>query len=71
MKNANPHSKNKYPQVQWKKDGRTLAQNANHRIGVSGSLFIKKITAQQAGRYECTLRNSLGRISASALITVK
>lgn len=59
------------PDVKWKKDGKTLVESAKHRIAPSGSLFIKKITIQEAGRYECTIRNSFGRISASALVTVK
>lgn len=57
--------------MQWKKDGKAVVQSAKHRTGASGSLFIKKITAQEAGRYECTIRNNFGRISASALVSVK
>lgn len=57
--------------IQWRKDGKIVAQTAKHRIGISGSLFIKKITIQEAGRYECTIRNSFGRVSASSLVTVK
>lgn len=43
----------------------------NRRVGVSGSLYFTRITPQEAGRYECLLRNNLGRVSASALVTVK
>lgn len=59
------------PEVKWRKDGNTIVPSAKHRFAPSGSLFIKKITSQEAGRYECTIRNSFGRVSASALITVK
>lgn len=59
------------PEVKWKKDGNSIVPSAKHRFSPSGSLFIKKITSQEAGRYECTIRNSFGRVAASALISVK
>lgn len=59
------------PEVHWKKDGRTLESSAKYRIAESGSLVLKNIRTEDAGRYECTLRNPQGRISGSALVTVK
>lgn len=58
-------------QVKWKKDGKTLIPSAKHRFASTGSLFIKKVTAQDAGRYECSIKSEFGRDSASALVTVK
>lgn len=59
------------PEVKWRKDGNSIVPSARHRFAPSGSLFIKKITSQEAGRYECTIRNSFGRVSAAGLVTVK
>lgn len=57
--------------MKWKKDGKTIIPSAKHRFASTGSLFIKKITAQDAGRYECSIKNNNGRASASAVVTVK
>lgn len=59
------------PEVKWKKDGKTLIQTAKHRLAPGGSLYIKKISLEDAGRYECSVKNENGRITAWALITVK
>lgn len=57
--------------VKWRKDGKTLVVSERHRVASGGSLYIKKVIAQDAGRYECSIRNNFGRATASALITVK
>lgn len=57
--------------VKWKKDGKTISKSIKYRLAPSGSLFIKKIALEDAGRYECSIINANGRSTASAIITVR
>lgn len=58
------------PEVKWKKDGKTIIASAKHRIAPGGSLYIKKINEQDAGRYECSVVNANGRATASGVVTI-
>lgn len=57
--------------VKWKKDGKSIIPSAKHRIAPGGSLYIKKINEQDAGRYECSVVNSNGRATAAGLVTIR
>ncbi len=57
--------------MKWKKDGKTIVPSAKHRIAAAGSLYIKKINEQDAGRYECSVVNTNGRATASGVVTIR
>nr|XP_036214818.1 peroxidasin isoform X2 [Bactrocera oleae] len=61
-------------QVIWRHDGRVITENifSNHKYQVSGygSLLVKNVTTADGGRYECTLKNQYGRVTASSLVKV-
>lgn len=59
------------PQSKWKKDGRTLTKSIKYNFSPAGSLFIANVNEIDAGRYECTVTNEMGRATASCVITVR
>lgn len=60
------------PDIVWKKDGSSLDRfNNRYRVSVVGSLYISNVTRTDAARFECTASNENGRVSASAVLTVK
>ncbi|XP_054736235.1 peroxidasin [Anastrepha obliqua] len=58
-------------QLIWRHDGRIIAPNDKYHVSKSGSLFVKNVTTSDAGRYECTVKNQYGRVTASALVKIK
>ncbi|XP_077302328.1 peroxidasin [Arctopsyche grandis] len=59
------------PQIQWKKDGTNLFRTIRHRVSQTGNLYIANVTQEDNGRYECTLVNENGRVTASGVVTIK
>ncbi|KAG5677506.1 hypothetical protein PVAND_007262 [Polypedilum vanderplanki] len=59
------------PVSKWKKDGRTLTKSIKHSFSPAGSLFISNVNEFDAGRYECTVSNEFGRVTASCVVTVR
>ncbi|EZA59624.1 hypothetical protein DMN91_005421 [Ooceraea biroi] len=58
------------PVIQWKKDGSAI-EGTRVKITRGGSLLIFGVTAQDAGRYECSAINDYGRATAHALVRVR
>ncbi|XP_054084905.1 peroxidasin [Zeugodacus cucurbitae] len=58
-------------QVVWRHDGRVITQNDKYQIKGSGSILVKNVTTEDGGRYECTIKNQYGRVTASSLVKVK
>ncbi|XP_050334425.1 peroxidasin [Bactrocera neohumeralis] len=62
-------------QVIWRHDGKVITENIfsndKYQVSGSGSLLVKNVTTADGGRYECTLKNQYGRVTASALVKVK
>ncbi|XP_043950846.1 peroxidasin isoform X1 [Drosophila biarmipes] len=62
-------------QISWRHDGRLIDPNVQltekYQISGAGSLFVKNVTIPDGGRYECQLKNQFGRVSASALVTIR
>ena len=58
-------------QSKWKKDGRTLTKSIKYNLSPAGSLFISNLNELDAGRYECTVTNEFGRVTASAVVSVR
>ncbi|XP_067643898.1 peroxidasin [Eurosta solidaginis] len=62
-------------QVIWRHDGRLIASNVykseKYLLSETGSLFVKNFTSTDEGRYECTIKNHNGRVTASALAKIK
>ncbi|EDW78831.1 uncharacterized protein Dwil_GK12503 [Drosophila willistoni] len=62
-------------QITWRRDGRLIDPHVQaiekYQISGAGSLFVKNVTILDGGRYECQLKNQFGRVSASALVTIR
>lgn len=62
-------------QVKWHKDGRLIGTiglaNDKYIVSSAGSIFVNNVTLVDTGRYECSVKNEKGRVTASALITIK
>ncbi|CAG9800209.1 unnamed protein product [Chironomus riparius] len=59
------------PPSKWKKDGRTLTPSLKYSFSSAGSLFIANVNDFDSGRYECTVTNDFGRVTASCFVTVR
>ncbi len=55
----------------WKKDGRTLTKSIKYSFSSAGSIFISNVNEYDAGRYECSVANEFGRVTASCVLTVR
>jgi peroxidase len=64
-------SNDDFIQSKWKKDGRTLTKSIKYNISPAGSLFISNVNDLDAGRYECTVTNEYGRVTASCVVSVR
>ena len=64
-----PHSL--YFQSKWKKDGRTLTKSLKYSFSSAGSIFIANVNDFDSGRYECTVTNDFGRVTASCVVSVR
>lgn len=49
------------PSVMWYSSGRDLTKTTKYQHLANGSLEITHVTEQDAGEYECTASNKLGR----------
>lgn len=59
------------PIINWKKDGSALELNSRYKLSRGGNLYIKNITANDAGRYECTAVNEYGRATSQCLLKIQ
>ena len=55
-------------EITWKKANKNLPQN--HTIFSNGTLFVKKVTTNDAGSYTCVAKNYQRTISASSTVEV-
>lgn len=69
---------NPKPTMHWKKDGIALDASRNipldrnrFRLSKGGSLYLYNISAQDAGRYECSAINEHGRATGQALLQIR
>ncbi|XP_047738049.1 peroxidasin [Hyalella azteca] len=58
------------PTVVWRKDGYLMSDSRHYRVERDGSLLVYNVSAGDAGDYECSAENALGRASARAALTV-
>ena len=59
------------PTVMWYSSGRELSDTSKYQQHGNGSLEIKHVTEQDAGEYECTASNKLGRKTVTRRLKVK
>lgn len=60
------------PVIVWRKDGSVLDEDKVHRkISPVGSLYIRNVTFDDAGTYECSAVNDYGKVAAHGILTVK
>lgn len=59
------------PSVMWYSSGRDLSDKTKYRQLENGSLEIKHLTEEDAGEYECTASNRLGRKTVVRKLKVK
>ncbi|KAG7189813.1 hypothetical protein KM043_017473 [Ampulex compressa] len=58
------------PRMRWTKDGSAL-EGSRIRVSRGGSLYLYNVTAEDAGRYECSAVNEYGRATAQAVVRVR
>lgn len=60
-----------FPFIEWKKDGESINELwANHKVMKDGSLRIKEIEVENAGKYVCKATNGFGSISVNYTLVV-
>ncbi|XP_066250730.1 peroxidasin [Euwallacea similis] len=59
------------PGITWQKDGARMQRTGRFKVGLTGNLYIYKVSAEDQGRYECLANNEYGRVSASGYVTVR
>ena len=59
------------PSVMWYSSGRDLSDATKYQQLANGSLEIKHVNRQDAGEYECTGSNTLGRKTVVRQLKVK
>lgn len=59
------------PSVMWYSSGRDLTDTTKYRQLNNGSLEIKEVKEEDAGDYECTASNKLGRKTVVRKLKVK
>lgn len=59
------------PSVMWYSSGRDLSDATKYLQLANGSLEIKHVTQKDAGKYECTASNRLGRKTVVRRLKVK
>ena len=59
------------PSVMWYSSVRDLSDSSKYKQLSNGSLEIRDVTEQDAGEYECTASNKLGRKTVIRRLKVK
>lgn len=60
-----------FPFIEWKKDGESINELwDNHKVMKDGSLRIKDIEVENAGKYVCKATNGFGSISVNYTLVV-
>lgn len=60
------------PVIVWRKDGNLIQESRSHmRLSPVGSLYIRNVSFQDAGVYECSAVNDFGKVTANGVLKVK
>lgn len=60
------------PVIVWRKDGRIVEEIRGHiRLSPVGSIYLRNVSFQDAGIYECSAVNDFGKVAAHGVIKVK
>ena len=61
-----------YPQstISWRRNGQALTGDRYQSFGSNGTLFIRGVTHDDGGKYECVAVNTLGEDFSAATLTV-